>query len=185
MLLTVTSPVPRWATSDKKAPYVTSPSDLALRRVHDRRRRATTARRCRCSRSGTSPTTPPSCSRSSTPTASRPRRASTAACIQAGYAGLRAGGIAHPKVLMGETAPIGYDSVKYLIREEPPKRCCTTSRRWRSCAGRCVSTPTTRNPAPAARCRRPATPTTPTRCPPGRSTGRPNATTSRSACSRG
>ncbi len=31
--------------------------------------------------------------------------------FQAGYKGLQAAGIAHPKVLMGETAPFGYDSV--------------------------------------------------------------------------
>jgi hypothetical protein len=31
--------------------------------------------------------------------------------FQAGYAGLQAAGIAHPKVLMGETAPVGFDSL--------------------------------------------------------------------------
>jgi hypothetical protein len=31
--------------------------------------------------------------------------------FQAGYAGLRAAGLAHPKVLMGETAPVGFDSL--------------------------------------------------------------------------
>ncbi|MGA2163269.1 MAG: cellulase family glycosylhydrolase [Solirubrobacteraceae bacterium] len=33
------------------------------------------------------------------------------ALYQAGYAGLQAAGIAHPKVLMGEAAPFGYDSL--------------------------------------------------------------------------
>lgn len=31
--------------------------------------------------------------------------------FQAGYAGLQAAGIAHPKVLMGETAPVGFDTL--------------------------------------------------------------------------
>lgn len=33
------------------------------------------------------------------------------ALFQAGYAGLKASGMAHPKVLMGETAPVGFDSL--------------------------------------------------------------------------
>ena len=38
--------------------------------------------------------------------------------FQAGYAGLQAAGIAHPKVLMGETAPVGADSLsRSYIRE--------------------------------------------------------------------
>jgi hypothetical protein len=36
--------------------------------------------------------------------------------FQAGYEGLRAGGISKPKVLMGETAPVGYDKVS--VRKE-------------------------------------------------------------------
>jgi hypothetical protein len=42
--------------------------------------------------------------------------------FQAGYEGLRASGIAKPKVLMGETAPVGYDRVsKSEIRREGAK----------------------------------------------------------------
>jgi hypothetical protein len=38
---------------------------------------------------------------------------------QAGYAGLKAVVLAHPKVLMGETAPVGYDSLsRSIIRHE-------------------------------------------------------------------
>jgi hypothetical protein len=38
--------------------------------------------------------------------------------FQAGYAGLQAAGLAHPKVLMGETAPVGADSLsRSYIRE--------------------------------------------------------------------
>jgi hypothetical protein len=38
------------------------------------------------------------------------------ALYQAGYAGLQAGGLAHPQVLLGETAPTGYDTVN--VRRE-------------------------------------------------------------------
>jgi hypothetical protein len=39
--------------------------------------------------------------------------------FQEGYAGLRAAGLAHPKVLMGETAPVGYDSLsRSIVRRE-------------------------------------------------------------------
>jgi hypothetical protein len=42
--------------------------------------------------------------------------------FQAGYAGLRSAGIAKPKVLMGETAPVGYDTVsRSEIRREGAK----------------------------------------------------------------
>jgi hypothetical protein len=42
--------------------------------------------------------------------------------FQAGYAGLQSAGIAKPKVLMGETAPVGYDTVsKSEIRREGAK----------------------------------------------------------------
>ena len=70
----------------------------------------------------------------------------------AGYAGLQAAGIADPKVLMGETAPVGYDRVNaHGIREG----CCTT------CAARVparsavpeLPIPARRAPAGAARLR--------------------------------
>ncbi|MFI5004283.1 MAG: hypothetical protein ACHQE6_04645 [Solirubrobacterales bacterium] len=39
--------------------------------------------------------------------------------FQAGYAGLQAAGLAHPKVLMGETAPVGYNSLsRSIVRHE-------------------------------------------------------------------
>ncbi len=42
--------------------------------------------------------------------------------FQAGYEGLQAGGLAKPRVLMGETAPVGYDTVsKSEIRREGAK----------------------------------------------------------------
>ena len=88
------------------------PRRPGLRTIHDRRRPPLRLGGRRCSRSGTSPTTPPSCARSSTPTASRPRRASTAASTRPATRGCRPAGIAHPQVLIGETAPFGYDTVK-------------------------------------------------------------------------
>ena len=40
---------------------------------------------------------------------------------QAGYQGLQEAGLTHPRVLFGETAPTGYDSVKSLLRIEKSK----------------------------------------------------------------
>jgi hypothetical protein len=110
VLLTVTSPVPRWATANGKAPYITNPnardfeefmtavgrhygSEVALYSIWNE------------------PNHPafllPQFSSSGAPASPRIYRG----LFQAGYAGLRAAGIAHPKVLMGETAPTGEDSL--------------------------------------------------------------------------
>jgi Cellulase (glycosyl hydrolase family 5) len=120
VLLTVTSPVPRWATSNGKAPYVTRPdpkdfqefmtavarhygSEVALYSIWNE------------------PNHPaflmPQWNSNGTPASGRVYRG----LYQAGYAGLQAAGLAHPKVLFGETAPIGYDSVKGLLRSEKSK----------------------------------------------------------------
>ena len=53
------------------------------------------------------------------------------ALFQAGYAGLQDGGIAHPKVLIGETAPTGYD-------RNAPTGPAHESRRWTFLRGRCA-----------------------------------------------
>ena len=137
VLLTVTSPVPRWATSNKKAPYVTDPDPKDFEEFMTAVARHYGRQVVRCTRSGTSPTTPPSCSRSSTPTARPPRRASTAASTRPATPGCRPAGIASPKVLIGETAPTGYDTVNVQARKSA-RRCCTTSRRCCSCAKRCA-----------------------------------------------
>ena len=118
VLLTLTSPVPRWATSNKKAPYVTKPDPKDFQEFM-----TAVARHY-------GPTGPfgstvslfsiwnepnhpaflqPQWNTNGTPASPRIYRA----LYQAGYAGLQAGGIAKPSVLIGETAPTGYDSVNY------------------------------------------------------------------------
>ncbi len=110
VLLTVTSPVPRWATANHKAPYTTRPnaqdfkefmtavagefgSEVSIYSIWNE------------------PNEPaylmPQWSSSGKPLSGRIYRG----LYQAGYEGLQAAGIAHPKVLFGETAPVGYDTV--------------------------------------------------------------------------
>ena len=115
VLLTVTSPVPRWATSNGKAPYVTRPDDQDFQEFM-----TAVARHYGSEVSLYSiwnePNHPafllPQFNSNGTPASPRIYRG----LYQAGYAGLQAAGIAHPRVLFGETAPTGYDSVKSLLR---------------------------------------------------------------------
>ncbi|HXP28215.1 MAG TPA: hypothetical protein VN804_00535 [Solirubrobacteraceae bacterium] len=118
VLVTVTSPVPRWATSNKKAPYVTKPDPKDFEEFM-------TAVGRHYGAAGTygatvslfsiwnEPNHPaflqPQWNTNGTPASPRVYRA----LYQAGYAGLKAGGIASPKVLIGETAPTGYEKVNY------------------------------------------------------------------------
>lgn len=118
VLLTVTSPVPRWATSNGKAPYVTKPDPKDFEEFM-------TAVARHYGPSGpfgstvslfsiwNEPNHPaflqPQWNTNGTPASPRIYRA----LYQAGYAGLKAGGIAQPQVLLGETAPSGYDKVNY------------------------------------------------------------------------
>jgi Cellulase (glycosyl hydrolase family 5) len=118
VLLTVTSPVPRWATSNKKAPYVTKPDPKDFEEFM-------TAVARHYGPSGPYGSTVSLFSIWNEPnhpaflqpqwntngSAASPRI--YRALYQAGYAGLKAGGIASPKVLIGETAPTGYDTVNY------------------------------------------------------------------------
>ncbi len=108
VLLTITSPVPRWATSNKKAPYVTRPD------AKDFEEFMTAVARAFGSNVATfsiwnEPNHPaflqPQWNSNRTPASPRIYRA----LYQAGYAGLQAGGLSHPRVLFGETAPTGYD----------------------------------------------------------------------------
>jgi hypothetical protein len=112
VLLTITSPVPRWATSNKKAPYVTKPDAKAFQEFM-------TAVGLHFG-SGVSlysiwnePNHPafllPQWKTDGTPASPRIYRA----LYQAGYAGLQAAGMPKPKVLIGETAPTGYSKVNY------------------------------------------------------------------------
>jgi hypothetical protein len=112
VLLTITSPVPRWATSNKKAPYVTKPDAKAFQEFM-------TAVGLHFGSSVSlysiwnEPNHPafllPQWKTDGTPASPRIYRA----LYQAGYAGLQAAGMAKPKVLIGETAPTGYSKVNY------------------------------------------------------------------------
>jgi hypothetical protein len=108
VLLTVTGPAPRWATSNLKAPYITRPDPRDFEQF------ATAVARQFGSEVSiysiwNEPNHPayllPQWNANGTPASPRIYRG----LFQAGYAGLQAGGLAHPKVLMGETAPTGYD----------------------------------------------------------------------------
>jgi Cellulase (glycosyl hydrolase family 5) len=120
VLLTVTSPVPRWATSNKQAPYITRPDALDFEQFM-----TAVARHYGSEVSIFSiwnePNHPafllPQWNSNGTPASPRIYRG----LYQAGYAGLQAAGMAHPRILFGETAPTGYDSVKSLLRSEKSK----------------------------------------------------------------
>jgi hypothetical protein len=120
VLLTVTSPVPRWATSNKQAPYITRPDDLDFEQFM-----TAVARHYGSEVSAYSiwnePNHPafllPQWNSNGTPASPRIYRG----LYQAGYAGLQKGGLARPRILFGETAPTGYDSVKSLLRSEKSK----------------------------------------------------------------
>jgi hypothetical protein len=118
VLLTVTGPAPRWATSNKKAPYVTKPDPkdfeefmTAIGRHYGPGSPFGTA--VSLFSIWNEPNHPaflqPQWNKNGTPASPRIYRA----LYQAGYAGLKAGGIASPKVLLGETAPTGYERVNY------------------------------------------------------------------------
>jgi hypothetical protein len=118
VLLTVTSPVPRWATSNKKAPYITRPGDKDFQEF------MTAVGRHYGSRVSlfaiwNEPNHPafllPQWNSNGTPASPRVYRG----LFQAGYEGLKAGGISHPRVLFGETAPTGYSTVN--VRKEKSK----------------------------------------------------------------
>jgi hypothetical protein len=115
VLLTITSPVPRWATSNKKAPYITRPDDRDFREFM-----TAVARHYGSQVSVYSiwnePNHPaflmPQWNANGTPASPRIYRG----LFQAGYEGIQAAGTAHPKILFGETAPTGYDTVN--VRRE-------------------------------------------------------------------
>jgi len=110
VLLTVTSPAPRWATSDHKAPYVTRPDprdfkefmtavarhygkEVTLYSIWNEANHPAFLR--------------PQFNANGTPASPKIYRS----LYQAGYEGLQAAGLSHPQVLFGETAPTGYDTV--------------------------------------------------------------------------
>jgi hypothetical protein len=110
VLLTITSPAPRWATANRKAPYITRPDPADFQQF------MTAVGRHYGSQVSlysiwNEPNHPafllPQFNANGTPASPRVYRG----LFEAAYKGLQAAGIAHPKALMGETAPFGYDSV--------------------------------------------------------------------------
>jgi hypothetical protein len=110
VLLTVTAPAPRWATSNRKRPYVTRPADGEFQKFMN-----AVARHYGSEVSLYSiwnePNHPaflmPQWNRNGTPASPRIYRG----LYQAAYTGLQEAGIAHPQILFGETAPTGYTTV--------------------------------------------------------------------------
>ncbi len=110
VLLTITGPAPRWATSNHQAPYITRPDPKDFEEF------ATAVARQFGSEVSVfsiwnepneSVFLLPQWNANGTPASGRIYRG----LYQAAYSGLQAGGLAHPRVLFGETAPIGYDKV--------------------------------------------------------------------------
>jgi Cellulase (glycosyl hydrolase family 5) len=118
VLLTVTSPVPRWATSNKAAPYITRPDDKDFKEFMTALARHYGSQISIFS-IWNEPNHPafllPQWNSNGTPASPRIYRG----LYQSGYEGLQAGGLAHPKVLFGETAPTGYTTVN--VRKEKSK----------------------------------------------------------------
>ncbi|HYB22284.1 MAG TPA: hypothetical protein VED41_00705, partial [Solirubrobacteraceae bacterium] len=120
VLLTVTSPVPRWATANGKAPYITRPDPEDFKEFM-----TAVAREFGSEVSVYSiwnePNHPafllPQFNANGTPASGRIYRG----LYEAGYAGLQAAGIAQPRVLFGETAPTGFDSVKSMLHSKVRK----------------------------------------------------------------
>jgi hypothetical protein len=126
VLLTVTSPVPRWATSNKKAPYITRPEPKEFQEFMTALGREFGSEVSVFS-IWNEPNHPafllPQWNSNGTPASPRIYRS----LYQSGYAGLQAAGLTHPKVLFGETAPTGYDTVnvhregsRALLRDVAP-----------------------------------------------------------------
>ncbi len=115
VLLTVTAPVPRWATSNGKAPYVTRPDDQDFEEFMTAVAREFSSEVSIYS-IWNEPNHPaflmPQFNANGTPASGRIYRG----LYQYGYKGLQAAGIARPRVLFGETAPTGWDNVKSLLR---------------------------------------------------------------------
>jgi hypothetical protein len=110
VLLTVTGPAPRWATANGKAPYITRPDPKDFEEFTTAVAREFGSEVSTYSiwnEPNESVFLLPQWNSNGTPASGRIYRG----LYQAGYAGLQAGGLTHPKVLFGETAPVGYDKV--------------------------------------------------------------------------
>jgi hypothetical protein len=110
VLLTVTAPVPRWATSNHKAPYDTNPNARDFKEFMTavgRHYGSEVSLFAIWNEPNDAASLLPQFNSKGQPASPRIYRG----LYQEGYAGLQAAGIAHPKVLLGETAPSGYDSL--------------------------------------------------------------------------
>lgn len=109
VLLTVTAPVPKWATAAKKD-YVTRPDSRDFKEFMTavgKHFGSSVSLFAIWNEANHPAFLLPQFSSNGRPASPRIYRA----LFQAGYEGLQAGGLAQPKVLMGETAPTGYDSL--------------------------------------------------------------------------
>jgi hypothetical protein len=116
VLLTVTAPAPKWATTAKQD-YVTRPDDIEFREFMTAVGRHY-GNEVSLFAIWNEPNHPqfllPQFNSRGLPESPRLYRG----LFQYGYAGLKAAGLAKPKVLMGETAPVGWDSLtRRYIRE--------------------------------------------------------------------
>jgi hypothetical protein len=110
VLLTVTAPAPRWATSNQKAPYLTSPNARDFKEFMTavgRHYGSEVSLFAIWNEPNDAASLLPQFTAAGQPASPRIYRG----LYQEGYAGLQAAGIAHPKVLLGETAPVGSDSL--------------------------------------------------------------------------
>jgi hypothetical protein len=110
VLLTVTSPAPRWATSNHRAPYVTAPNTRDFREFMTavgRHFNSEVSLYAIWNEPNDASFLLPQFKANGRPASPRIYRG----LFEAGYAGLKAAGISQPRVLMGETAPIGYDRI--------------------------------------------------------------------------
>jgi hypothetical protein len=110
VLLTVTAPAPRWATSNGRAPYVTRPDQKDFEEFMTAVARefgSEVSIYAIWNEPNESVFLMPQWKANGTPASGRIYRG----LYQAGYAGLKAAGLAHPRVLFGETAPAGFDTI--------------------------------------------------------------------------
>ncbi len=110
VLLTITGPAPRWATANHTAPYITRPDPKDFEEFTTAVAREFGSEVSTYSiwnEPNESVFLLPQWNSNGTSASGRIYRG----LYQAGYAGLQAGGLAHPKVLFGETAPVGFDKV--------------------------------------------------------------------------
>jgi hypothetical protein len=109
VLLTVTSPVPKWATAGHKD-LLTRPDDSQFQQFMTavgRQFGSEVTLYAIWNEPNDSQFLRPQFNANGTPASPRVYRG----LFQAGYTGLQTAGIASPKVLMGETAPVGFDTV--------------------------------------------------------------------------